>query len=40
MALDMLDELARWGMRPPVVVTDAAYGTNAPPAGWPGREGN
>ncbi|MEV5433048.1 IS701 family transposase, partial [Streptomyces sp. NPDC052701] len=29
LALDMLDELADWGMRPPVVVADAAYGTNA-----------
>ncbi len=29
MALDILDELAGWGMRPPVVVADAAYGTNA-----------
>ncbi|MGV4986764.1 transposase [Streptomyces sp. NRAIS4] len=28
-ALDMLDTLADWGMRPPVVVADAAYGTNA-----------
>ncbi|MFD8339133.1 transposase [Streptomyces solisilvae] len=27
--LDMLDTLAGWGMRPPVVVADAAYGTNA-----------
>ncbi|MFC4517975.1 transposase [Streptomyces ehimensis] len=26
---DMLDILAGWGMRPPVVVADAAYGTNA-----------
>lgn len=25
----MLDTLAYWGMRPPVVVADAAYGTNA-----------
>ncbi|CDR17623.1 hypothetical protein GCM10022420_028860 [Streptomyces iranensis] len=25
----MLDTLAGWGMRPPVVVADAAYGTNA-----------
>ncbi|MGW7688704.1 IS701 family transposase, partial [Streptomyces asiaticus] len=29
LALDMLDTLAGWGMRPPVVVADAAYGTNA-----------
>jgi SRSO17 transposase len=29
LALDMLDTLAEWGMRPPVVVADAAYGTNA-----------
>ena len=29
LALDMLDTLADWGMRPPVVVADAAYGTNA-----------
>ncbi|GGX93102.1 hypothetical protein GCM10010515_70040 [Streptomyces fructofermentans] len=28
-ALDMLDTLAGWGMKPPVVVADAAYGTNA-----------
>lgn len=28
-ALDMLDTLAGWGMRPPVVVADAAYGANA-----------
>jgi SRSO17 transposase len=28
LALDMLDTLADWGMRPPVVVADAAYGTN------------
>jgi SRSO17 transposase len=25
----MLDTLAGWGMSPPVVVADAAYGTNA-----------
>ncbi|MFD9420873.1 IS701 family transposase [Streptomyces goshikiensis] len=29
LALDMLDTLAGWDMRPPVVVADAAYGTNA-----------
>ncbi|WP_079177338.1 IS701 family transposase [Streptomyces sp. MUSC 14] len=29
LALDMLDTLADWGMRPPAVVADAAYGTNA-----------
>ncbi|WKX06381.1 IS701 family transposase [Streptomyces sp. NL15-2K] len=29
LALDMLDTLAGWGMRPPAVVADAAYGTNA-----------
>ncbi|MFK0113866.1 IS701 family transposase [Streptomyces sp. NPDC091217] len=29
LALDMLDTLAGWGMRPPVVVADAAYGTDA-----------
>ncbi|GAA2635450.1 hypothetical protein GCM10009863_59830 [Streptomyces axinellae] len=29
LALDMVDESADWGMRPPVVVADAAYGTNA-----------
>ncbi|MGW3911977.1 IS701 family transposase [Streptomyces sp. NPDC005070] len=29
LALDMLDSLADWGMTPPVVVADAAYGTNA-----------
>jgi SRSO17 transposase len=28
-ALDMVDTLAGWGMTPPVVVADAAYGTNA-----------
>lgn len=28
LALDMLDTLAGWGMTPPVVVADAAYGTN------------
>src|SRR4051812_20514157 len=30
LALDRLDTLAGWGMRPPTVVADAAYGTNAP----------
>ncbi|MFI9617273.1 IS701 family transposase [Streptomyces sp. NPDC052023] len=29
LALDMLDGLADWGMTPPAVVADAAYGTNA-----------
>uniref|UniRef100_UPI003F4A1315 IS701 family transposase n=1 Tax=Streptomyces sp. 1222.5 TaxID=1881026 RepID=UPI003F4A1315 len=29
LALGMLDELAGWSMTPPVVVADAAYGTNA-----------
>lgn len=29
LALDALDETAAWGMRPPVVVADAAYGQNA-----------
>ncbi|WP_439681432.1 IS701 family transposase [Embleya sp. MST-111070] len=29
LALDALDEAAAWGMRPPVVVADAAYGQNA-----------
>ncbi|MGW7614162.1 IS701 family transposase, partial [Streptomyces sp. NPDC054766] len=29
LALDMLDTLASWGMTPPAVVADAAYGTNA-----------
>ncbi|WP_393101765.1 IS701 family transposase [Streptomyces sp. LN325] len=29
LALDMLDSLADWGMTPPAVVADAAYGTNA-----------
>jgi SRSO17 transposase len=29
LALDMLDELAGWGLNPPVVVADAGYGTNA-----------
>ncbi|MFJ6574323.1 IS701 family transposase, partial [Streptomyces sp. NPDC091292] len=28
LALDMLDTLAAWGMTPPAVVADAAYGTN------------
>ncbi|MFI6684295.1 IS701 family transposase, partial [Streptomyces sp. NPDC050485] len=28
LALDMLDTLADWGMTPPAVVADAAYGTN------------
>jgi SRSO17 transposase len=26
LALDMLDELAAWGLAPPVVLADAAYG--------------
>jgi SRSO17 transposase len=29
LAIDMLDELAGWGLAPPVVVTDAGYGTTA-----------
>jgi SRSO17 transposase len=29
LALDMLDELAGWGLAPPVVVADAGYGSNA-----------
>jgi SRSO17 transposase len=29
LALDMLDELAGWGLVPPVVVADAGYGNNA-----------
>ncbi|MFG2584794.1 IS701 family transposase [Streptomyces malaysiensis] len=29
LAVDMLDTLAGWGMTPPAVVADAAYGTNA-----------
>ncbi|MDQ0948609.1 SRSO17 transposase [Streptomyces phaeochromogenes] len=29
LALDIFDELARWGMTPPVVVADAGYGQNA-----------
>src|SRR5829696_8007519 len=29
LALDMLDELAGWGLTPPVVVADAGYGDNA-----------
>ncbi len=29
LALDMLDELAGWGLCPPVVVADAGYGNNA-----------
>ncbi|MGW0449352.1 IS701 family transposase [Streptosporangium sandarakinum] len=30
MAVEMLDELAGWGLAPPVVVADAGYGDNAP----------
>src|SRR3954449_5066796 len=29
LALEMLDELAGWGLTPPVVVADAGYGNNA-----------
>lgn len=29
MAVEMLDELDRWGLRPPVVVADAGYGDKA-----------
>ncbi len=29
LALDMLDELAGWGLTPLVVAADAGYGTNA-----------
>jgi SRSO17 transposase len=29
LALEMLDELAGWGLRPPVVAADAGYGNNA-----------
>lgn len=29
MAVEMLDELAHWGLTPPVVVADAGYGDNA-----------
>jgi SRSO17 transposase len=29
LAIDMLDELAGWGLAPPVVVADAGYGNNA-----------
>src|SRR3712207_2082757 len=29
LALDMLDELAGWGLTPPLVVADAGYGDNA-----------
>src|SRR5690606_8677948 len=29
MAVEMLDQLADWGLRPPVVVADAGYGDNA-----------
>lgn len=29
LALDMLDELAGWGLAPPVVAADAGYGSNA-----------
>ena len=41
LALDMLDELAGWALAPPVVVTDAGYGTTAEfrdgltARGWP-----
>lgn len=41
LALDMLDELAGWGLAPPVVVADAGYGDNADfragltARGWP-----
>ena len=28
LALDMIDELDRWGQRPPVIVADAGYGNN------------
>lgn len=29
MAVEMLDELARWGLRPPVIAADGGYGDNA-----------
>jgi SRSO17 transposase len=29
LALDMLDELDQWGLRPPVIAADAGYGNNA-----------
>lgn len=29
LALDILDELTTWGLTPPVIVADAAYGANA-----------
>lgn len=29
LALEMLDELAEWGLCPPVIATDAGYGNNA-----------
>ncbi|MGW2426585.1 transposase [Streptomyces sp. NPDC001709] len=35
LTLDRLDTLAGWGMTPPAVVADAAYGTNGPPGGQP-----
>jgi SRSO17 transposase len=41
LALEMLEELAGWDLAPPVVVTDAGYGTNAAfrdgltACGWP-----
>jgi SRSO17 transposase len=41
LAIDMLEELAGWGLTPPVIVADAGYGTNAEfrdqltARGWP-----
>jgi len=29
MAMEMLDELAGWGLRPPVIAADGGYGDNA-----------
>ncbi|CAM5552157.1 Transposase IS701-like DDE domain-containing protein OS=Streptomyces griseomycini OX=66895 GN=FHS37_006723 PE=4 SV=1 [Streptomyces griseomycini] len=39
LALGLLDELADWGMDPPVVVVDAAYGPNAHLRAGPAQRG-